>query len=301
MRSRKLLATMTLVALLGSDLVLAASAALGQTPTPWNGYPTGNGYPMAPTPALGGADGAYGRMLPGPSTTAPYVEPRQMPLLTVPPAQPQMIQRPAGPTGPNVCQPGGGPRAYQTVSIPRARPAEPLPLPFQQGSQGTTVAQGATVTQVTVSQGVPAPQIQTGQTQLSQQPTQDLRTPAALAPSAPEVEELSRIEAGFNLDPVRVQQIGSMQQVGSMQQIGSMQQPQSPQQAQQAALAQQSQLRQVAQDQASQAYLGPFGAPLRQYGYAMFAANVSTFAPVDDIPIGPDYVLNPGDDLTINV
>jgi polysaccharide biosynthesis/export protein len=33
----------------------------------------------------------------------------------------------------------------------------------------------------------------------------------------------------------------------------------------------------------------------------MFATNVSTFAPVDDIPVGPDYVLGPGDDLTINV
>src|SRR5213076_1416289 len=50
-----------------------------------------------------------------------------------------------------------------------------------------------------------------------------------------------------------------------------------------------------------QAMLGPFGAPLRQYGYSMFSASVSTFAPVDDIPVGPDYVLGPGDDLTINV
>src|SRR2546428_2167298 len=33
----------------------------------------------------------------------------------------------------------------------------------------------------------------------------------------------------------------------------------------------------------------------------MFAANVSTFAPVDDIPVGPDYVMGPGDDVTINV
>ena len=291
MRSRKLLATMTLVALLGSDLVLAAFPALGQTPTP------GNGYPMTPTPALGGADGAYGRVLPGPSTTAPYVEPRQAPLpTTLPPAQPQMIQRPAGPTGPNVCQPGSGPRAYQTVSIPRSRPAEPLP--FQQGPQGATVAQGATVTQVTVSQGVPAPQGQIGQTQIGQQPAPDVRTPTGLAPSAPEVEELSRIEAGFNLDPVRVQQIGSIQQPTQFVQ------PQPGPQAQQAALAQQlssSQLRQIAQDPTAQAYLGPFGAPLRQYGYAMFAANVSTFAPVDDIPVGPDYVMGPGDDLTINV
>jgi polysaccharide biosynthesis/export protein len=296
MRPRKLLATMTLVALLGSDLVLAAFPALGQTPTP------GNGYPMTPTPALGGADGAYGRVLPGPSTTAPYVEPRQAPLpTTLPPAQPQMIQRPAGPAAPNVCQPGGGTRAYQTVSIPRARPAEPLP--FQQGPQGTTVAQGATVTQVTVSQGMPGPQPQIGQpqigqTQIGQQPAADLRTPAGLAPSAPEVEEFSRIEAGFNLDPVRVQQIGSIQQPTQFVQ------PQPGPQAQQAALAQQlssSQLRQITQDPTAQAYLGPFGAPLRQYGYAMFAANVSTFAPVDDIPVGPDYVMGPGDDLTINV
>jgi len=50
-----------------------------------------------------------------------------------------------------------------------------------------------------------------------------------------------------------------------------------------------------------QAMLGPFGTPLRQYGYSIFAANVSTFAPVDDIPVGPDYVMGPGDDVTINV
>jgi polysaccharide export outer membrane protein len=269
MRSRKLVATMTLVALLGSDLLLAAFPAFGQTPTP------GNGYPMTPTPSLGGADGTYGRMLPGPSTTAPYMgAPQQVPMLA--PTQPQMIQRPSGPAGPNVCQPGTGARTYQTVSIPRSRPAEPLP--FQQGPQGTTVAQGATVTQVTVSQGAPGTQAQVGQ-----QPTTDPRTQnLGQASSVPEVEELSRIEAAYNLDPVRVQQIGSVQQT---QQTG----------------LQQSQQRQSNQDQTSQAYLGPFGVPLRQYGYSMFAGNVSTFAPVDDIPVGPDYVMGPGDDLTINV
>src|SRR6267142_1402157 len=270
MRSRKLVATMTLVALLGSDLVLAAFPAFGQTPTP------GNGYPMTPTPSLGGADGTYGRMLPGPSTTAPYAgAPQQAPLPMLPPTQPQMIQRPTGPAGPNVCQPGTGARTYQTVSIPRSRSAEPLPF---QGPQGATVAQGGTITQVTVSQGAPGTQAQFGQ-----QPTPDARTQnRGVAPSVPEVDELSRIEAGFNLDPVRVQQIGSIQP-----------QPQSG--------LPQPQLRQTVQDQTSQANLGPFGAPLRQYGYAMFAANVSTFAPVDDIPVGPDYVLGPGDDLTINV
>jgi protein involved in polysaccharide export with SLBB domain len=51
----------------------------------------------------------------------------------------------------------------------------------------------------------------------------------------------------------------------------------------------------------SSRFLGPFGTPLRQFGYAAFASHVSTFAPVDDIPVGPDYVLGPGDDLAINI
>ena len=288
MRSRKLFATMTLVALLGSDFVLAASPALGQTPT------QGNGYPMTPT--LGGSDGAYGRYLPGPSTTAPYVGgPQQQPLQMLPQTQPQMIQRPAGPVGPNLCQPGAVTRPYQTVSIPRSRPAEP-PL-FQQQAP-----QAATVTQVTVAQNAPG-----APAQATQQPGADVRTPnVGLTPSVPETEDLSRIEAGFNLDQVRVQQIGSFQQQPSRQQQ-PLQQNQLQQQAQQSQQAllppQQFSLsqRQSTQDQISQAYLGPYGAPLRQYGYSMFAANVSTFAPVDDIPVGPDYVLGPGDDLTINV
>jgi polysaccharide biosynthesis/export protein len=282
MRSRKLFATMTLVALLGSDIVLAASPALGQMPTQGNGHST--------TPTLSGGDGAYGRYLPGPSMTAPYVGvPQQQPQRPPQMQQPQMIQRPAGPVGPNVCQPGIGARSYQTVSIPRSRPAEP-PVLQQQAPQA------GTVTQVTVSQSAPgaAPQI-------GQQPGAEMRAPnVGPTPSVPEVEELSRIEAGFNLDPVRVQQIGSFQQNQPQFQQPFMQ-PQSLQHQFQQSQVSLYQQRQNVQDQPNQAYLGPFGTPLRQYGYSMFTANVSTFAPVDDIPVGPDYVLGPGDDLTINV
>jgi polysaccharide export outer membrane protein len=294
MRLRKLMATMTMVALLGSDLVLAVSPAVAQTSTPGNG----NGYQM--TPGLGQSDGAYGRVLPGPGTTAPYIGGAQQPqMLPQMPQSPQMIQRPAGPAGPNICQPGIGGRPYQTVSIPRSRPADQLP--HQQGPQ---VAQGGTVTQVTVTQSAPGALGAPGQpTQQQQQPQQfvDPRTSnVGVTPTTADVDEFSRIEAGFNLDSARVQQIGSFQQPQAQ---FAMQQPQSPQQAQQAALLQQlpQSQRPSNQDQLSQAYLGPFGAPLRQYGYAMFATNVSTFAPVDDIPVGPDYVLGPGDDLTINV
>jgi protein involved in polysaccharide export with SLBB domain len=34
---------------------------------------------------------------------------------------------------------------------------------------------------------------------------------------------------------------------------------------------------------------------LRQFGYDMFREPVSTFAPVTDVPVGPDYILGPGD------
>jgi protein involved in polysaccharide export with SLBB domain len=202
--------------------------------------------------------------------------PQQLPSQLLPQIQPPTIQRAVGPTGPNVCQPGSGTRPYQTVSIPRSRATEPNP--FQQAPQA------ATVTQVTASQSSPG-----AQAQVTQQPGVDTRPPSlGLAPVVTEADELSRIEAGFNLDPVRVQQIGSFQQSPQQQQL--LRQP--PQLSQQ---------RPGIQDQPNQAYLGPLGSPLRQYGYSMFATNVSTFAPVDDIPVGPDYVLGPGDDLTINV
>lgn len=49
------------------------------------------------------------------------------------------------------------------------------------------------------------------------------------------------------------------------------------------------------------AFAGEKPRELRQYGYSLFASPVSTFAPVEDVPVGPDYILGPGDDLAINV
>ncbi len=40
---------------------------------------------------------------------------------------------------------------------------------------------------------------------------------------------------------------------------------------------------------------------LRQFGYDMFRVPASTFAPVEDVPVGPEYVLGPGDSLVIYV
>jgi protein involved in polysaccharide export with SLBB domain len=40
---------------------------------------------------------------------------------------------------------------------------------------------------------------------------------------------------------------------------------------------------------------------LRQYGYEVFRVPASTFAPVEDVPVGPEYVLGPGDSLVTYV
>jgi polysaccharide export outer membrane protein len=38
---------------------------------------------------------------------------------------------------------------------------------------------------------------------------------------------------------------------------------------------------------------------LTQFGYGLFRTTVSTFAPVTDVPVGPDYVIGPGDGFSI--
>ncbi|MEK6577301.1 MAG: SLBB domain-containing protein, partial [Nitrospirota bacterium] len=40
---------------------------------------------------------------------------------------------------------------------------------------------------------------------------------------------------------------------------------------------------------------------IRQFGYELFEQPPTTFAPVDVIPVGPDYILGPGDELRITV
>lgn len=40
---------------------------------------------------------------------------------------------------------------------------------------------------------------------------------------------------------------------------------------------------------------------VRQFGYDLFERPPSTFAPVDRVPVGPDYVIGPGDEIRISV
>jgi len=40
---------------------------------------------------------------------------------------------------------------------------------------------------------------------------------------------------------------------------------------------------------------------LRQFGYDLFIKTPTTFAPVEKVPVGPDYVIGPGDELRVTV
>ena len=40
---------------------------------------------------------------------------------------------------------------------------------------------------------------------------------------------------------------------------------------------------------------------LSQFGYDVFSGSVSTFAPVTNVPVGPDYVVGPGDSFTLTL
>jgi protein involved in polysaccharide export with SLBB domain len=46
---------------------------------------------------------------------------------------------------------------------------------------------------------------------------------------------------------------------------------------------------------------GDVSKTLTQFGYDVFRAPVSTFAPVTNVPVGPDYVVGPGDSFTVTL
>ena len=170
------------------------------------------------------------------------------------------------------------------------------------------VAQGRTVTQVTVtrrSAGSPrrsrsaTPHVSNAAaaTRRSSSPTRGRPTSGVAVDGTRRrraLENRGRLQSGFGARPADRKLPADPGTIRALQQVAIVAAAAAaaalPQQLPQSAAAEH-------QDQPSQAYLGPFGAPLRQYGYAMFASNVSTFAPVDDIPVGPDYVVGPGDDL----
>jgi protein involved in polysaccharide export with SLBB domain len=52
-------------------------------------------------------------------------------------------------------------------------------------------------------------------------------------------------------------------------------------------------------DTPSQMPSAPDLSQLTQFGYSLFAQGVSTFAPVNNVPVGDDYIIGPGDELVV--
>jgi protein involved in polysaccharide export with SLBB domain len=49
-------------------------------------------------------------------------------------------------------------------------------------------------------------------------------------------------------------------------------------------------------------FIGRAGTPdISQFGYDLFSRPPSTFAPVEEVPVGPDYVVGPGDEIRVSV
>ncbi len=46
---------------------------------------------------------------------------------------------------------------------------------------------------------------------------------------------------------------------------------------------------------------GDVSKTIAQFGYELFQQSVSTFAPITDVPVGPDYVVGPGDSFTVTL
>ncbi len=310
---RRTVVAIALCTFVGSDVLFAAAPAVAQQPYGYvDGYGRADGHAgvdgYAPQNGYG-YGGAAGMPQPGPGA---------VPGLTFPTGpdpgyqqrfvQPRFVPRRVGPTG-ALCGTQGSPMQAQTIMVPRPRPFVPT------GPDVMTVSQPAQT-------GVGGPSADSGDARQGARPDagappavyQSLGTPQVGSPQFGyplEMEELSRIEAGFYFDatefltPIRPvpDDMRSRRAVGrdprmatpvvSSTSTGSGVpmpgnpglQPQWIDPRKAAAL----EFERVAME------------PLRQYGYTSFASDVSTFAPVDDVPVGPDYVIGPGDDLTISV
>ena len=40
---------------------------------------------------------------------------------------------------------------------------------------------------------------------------------------------------------------------------------------------------------------------IKQFGYDLFTRSPSSFAPVGEVPVGPDYVIGPGDEIKVSI
>ena len=264
-RFRAVVSVVLALALLSPSMIVTVPAARAQMP---GGIPGMGGGGFS-----GGMGGYSNDMYP------PFGYSMPMPGYAVPPpgaTAGQGVDR-QGPAVPGVCTS----QTYQTLSVPR-------------GPEVRTVATKST----TVSAAETGGKAEVKKEELSR----------------PDLDQISPIEAAFQVGVAPAQSLGSL--------VFDAQRPvaattettpytpvsistTTPQQTKPAASDSESTTKTATQTPAPAGppmrFLGPFGTPLRQYGYAVFASYVSTFAPIDDVPVGPDYVVGPGDNLTVNI
>jgi protein involved in polysaccharide export with SLBB domain len=215
-----------------------------------------------------------------------------------PPQQqrPQMLQLQ------NPCPAGAPSQSFQIVT-----PVQPIPQPLPQGTapvQQAAVPGGTQPPPTDPSQQqyrpppIPRPLPADSRVGFSAIPDQFKDPQQQQQPTAPNggiapwplVEELSSIEAAFQMPVSSIQGISQFVFQYPSPALAALDPARFPDQQSPRPLT-----------TTPTAFLGPFGTPLRQFGYSQFSSPVSTFAPVDDVPVGPDYVIGPGDDLMISV
>ena len=301
----------TLGAFVGADLAAFVPSASAQRVLPFQvprmpevpgGSSSGGNLPLQPLPIPSVRDAMPS--LP-PEVQMPTVRPAPAPPPVLPPSVPRLMA--SGPCAPVLTQVAMPP----TPGVPR------VPPPGTPGTPGTPPLPGVPVTPgpppPPVTQvGARAPFMLQPVTPLTPQAPAPPPPPSMQPPAPPEPmrqvweEPPSRIENSFRAllaavsgglttsGPILTRPVPKFTPPPLIDPQPIVRTDHEQVQAAAAAAA-------AARDAAAQANITVPEEPMRQYGYTTFASAVSTFAPVDDVPVGPDYVLGPGDDLTINI
>ena len=293
---KQLTVAITLGAFAGAELAAFVPPASAQRILP---------FPIPRMPDSGSSGSGGYNNAPLPQLPIPSVR-DSMPSL--PPEPPVVRPAPAPPPPPNVPRlMGNGPCAPVLTQVAAPPVQRPTPVPSTPGAPpgvppGSAVMQiGMRTTSSSTSSTTQAPMPQTGP---SVPPSPYGQQPPPLDATRQVWEEPpSRIENSFRAllnavstgltssGPILTRPVPTFTPPPSLDPQPIVRADQD--QVQAAMLA--------ARDAATQGPIAVPEDPLRQYGYTTFASPVSTFAPVDDVPVGPDYVLGPGDDLTVNI
>ncbi len=164
---------------------------------------------------------------------------------------------------------------------------------------GSAFAQQVEITPIMPQYQAPASQTQSlqGETNLQQIP---LPSPQQL-PSPQSVPQISNQQAMPTQQPLQFQEPTSQQQ---QSQTAKPVQPEQPAQLYNQASTQpkpSTQEPSYFEEYIKGTLPSTISTNLKQFGYNLFSNPPSTFAPANNVPVGPDYVIGPGDEVKISV